>query len=695
MERWRDWGPYLAERSWGTYREQPAGDCWTGFPFEHARSRPYRWVEDGLAGVCDDRQTWCFALALWNGRDPILKERLFGLPARGPVGERWLYTDNTPTHSWMQWRYLYQQTEFPYDALLQDAPLHALRDGHSNDQSGGHWAVDVSYAKAAAEDLCIKITVRNHSEHRATVHVVPTLWFRNTWSWGSGGHRRRPRIYAEGDRLVAEHPELGRLVLIGARAHGTAGSPRAVACDNDVNTALLGPAYASPSPSPYPKDGICDRVVRAEPTVNPDGVGTKGGLWYQVTLAGGESADLRLRLVRGSSMRGVPDLNEDWAAVLAARRAEADDFWDGVVPGASSAEAYVAARRAFASLLWSKQFYHFAAGEGGDARWRHLRNSDVVFAADSWREPHYRPRDLAFQAIACAHADPAYAKDQLLLLCREWYAHPRGQLPGPEGALDAVGPPIWAWAARRVYELDGSRDHAFLTRAFSKLLVDFTGWINRTDGEHPAWTVAYSLDMLEIALQLAVVDETHVDLATKFFEHFVHFRDAVDIPRGRRLIDIVPCLAAVSISETLLDKLPLFGARAASGSTPTGFGGFDALGQRLFAAVDRFDLMAILATLLDEQEFLGRTGLRRRAGGTATDPAWTYVVIHALRRHHDAIGDQAVTEFPQGSGRYVTLAEAADELAARVLAAAVAGDGEPRPRDAAVVAALLCEPPVC
>ena len=631
---WRRWGPYLSERAWGMVREDYSadGDAWRSFPFDQARSRAYRWNEDGLAGICDDRQTLCFALAVWNGRDPILKERLFGLS--GPEGnhgedvkEYWWFLDSTPTHSWLRWRYMYPQAEFPYERLRaenarrgRDEPEFELADTGIFDD-GRYWEITVDYAKASPEDLLVRISARNAGPDAATLDVLPTLWFRNTWSWGLDP--AVPSIRGERGSLVAEHRDLGRRVL------AASGSPEALFCDNETNAQML--FGAAPSTA-YPKDGIGDHVVHGAPTVNPDGTGTKAALRYHLEVAAGATATVELRL---SDAIGPPSLGDDFAAVMIAREAEADEFYAALTPAAASADEALVLRQALAGMLWSKQYYHYnvrrwldgdPAGppppaerlDGRNAAWRHLDNLDVISMPDTWEYPWYAAWDLAFHCVALAHVDPEFAKAQLVLLCREWYMHPNGQLPAYEWSFGDVNPPVHAWAALRVFELDGGTDVDFLERVFHKLLLNFSWWVNRKDSQGnnifeggflgldnigifdrsvlpvggrleqtdgTAWMAMYCQNLLAVALVLAERDPTYEDLATKFFEHFaliatalndqglwddddgfyydvLHYGDGQTLPvRARSIVGLLPLAAVTTIGPETMARLPEFATR--------------------------------------------------------------------------------------------------------------------------------------
>jgi hypothetical protein len=630
---WRRWGPYLSERGWGTVREDYSGDgdAWNSFPHDHARSRVYRWNEDGLAGICDDRQTLCLALSFWNGRDPFLKERFFGLS--GPEGnhgedvkEYWWFLDSTPTHSWMRWRYMYPQAEFPYRSLVEESRRRSRLDPEFELVDTGifdgnrYWEITADFAKASAEDLLLRLTVRNAGPEPATLHVLPTIWFRNTWSWGLDA--RRPSLREEGGSLVAEHHQLGSRVL--SLPEGS----ELLFCENESNRERL---WGVPNPTPYPKDGINDHVVLGAPTVNPSLTGTKAAARYLLTVPAGGTSELRLRLAPHPG-----DLGADFDSVMSSRAAEADEFYAELAAAQCSADEAAVMRQAFAGMLWSKQFYHYdvrrwlegdPAGPppppqrwaGRNSSWLHLNNRDVISMPDAWEYPWYAAWDLAFHCVSLAHLDPEFAKSQLILLCREWYMHPNGQLPAYEWSFSDVNPPVHAWAALRVWKIDGSRDLDFLERIFHKLLLNFTWWVNRKDAEGnnvfqggflgldnigafdrsavlpvaghleqsdgTAWMAMYCLSLLELALQLAAHDKTYQDIATKFFEHFtliaqalndqglwdeedgfyydaLHMGDGSVIPlRARSMVGLVPLFAVTVLDAGLRAQLPDFSQR--------------------------------------------------------------------------------------------------------------------------------------
>jgi mannosylglycerate hydrolase MGH1-like protein len=581
---WRRWGPYLADRQWGTVREDYSahGTAWDSFPHDHARSRAYRWGEDGIAGISDNHGRLCFALALWNGRDPIVKERLFGLTGSEgnhgeDVKEYYFYLDSTPTHSYMKALYKYPQAAFPYAALVEEsqrrdrrAPEYELIDtGVFADDR--YFDVTVEYAKAAVEDVLVRITVANRGPEPAELHLLPTLWFRNTWAWDPAAARPRLRAVEGTAAIEAEHAQLGRRWL------ACEGDPMLLFTDNDTNAARL---WGTPNATPYVKDGINDYLVEGrKDAVNPDGVGTKASAHYRLLVPAGRSAIVRLRL---SDAPGAA-FGHDFETSFAQRIREADEFHATLAPAALSHDARSVMRQAFAGLLWSKQFFHYdvkrwldgdPAGpppaarrrQGRNREWEHLYNDDVVSMPDKWEYPWYAAWDLAFHTIPLALVDPEFAKSQLVLFLREWYMHPNGQIPAYEWAFGDVNPPVHAWAALRVYRIErkatGVGDRDFLQRVFHKLLLNFTWWVNRKDAEGKnvfqggflgldnigvfdrsaplptgghieqsdgtAWMAMYCLNMLAIALELAREDASYEDVASKFFEHFVYIAHAMD-----------------------------------------------------------------------------------------------------------------------------------------------------------------------
>ena len=564
---WKRWGPYLSERQWGTVREDYSryGTAWEYFPHDHARSRAYRWGEDGIAGICDRHQYLCFALALWNGRDAILKERLFGLNGEEgnhgeDVKEHYFYLDSTPTHSYMKYLYRYPQEEFPYAWLVEENRRRSKKDFEFELVETGIFSRDryfdifVEYAKASPDDILIRISAHNCGHETATLQLLPTLWFRNTWSWGRDDWR--PNLACAEDLsgaavIRAEHRYYGSRWLI-CQEH-----PELLFTENETNFQRL---FGVGNRTPHVKDGINDYVVHGvRNAVNPRPEGTKVAASYRVAIPPGQSAVFRLRFTGEQPSEDV--LSDGFDTAFEERLAEANEFYSKVIPPSLSADAQNVFRQAMAGLFWSKQFYHYdvrtwlegdPAGpppppERGMERnhtWSHLYNADVISMPDKWEYPWYAAWDTAFHCVATALVDPDYAKEQLILLLREWYQHPNGQLPAYEWGFSDVNPPVHAWAAWRVYKIEARRrgcaDREFLEKVFHKLLLNFTWWVNRKDpdgrnvfeggflgldnigvfdrskplptGGHieqsdgTSWMGMYCLDMLAIAMELARED---------------------------------------------------------------------------------------------------------------------------------------------------------------------------------------------
>ena len=650
---WKRWGPYLAERQWGTVREDYSadGESWTYFPHDHARSRAYRWGEDGLLGICDREARLCFALALWNGRDPILKERLFGL-ANGEgnhgedVKESYFYLDGTPTASYLKALYKYPQAEFPYERLREENGRRSRRDpefelADTGVFDGGRtFDVTAEYAKAGPDDILIRVGIANRAPEPATLHLLPTLWFRNTWSWGRTGdeYPGRPAITAPDDlTLAADHATLGRFRL--ALGHGPDGAaPALLFTENETNAERL---YGTPNRAPHLKDAFHELVVggRAD-AVNPGRDGTKAAAHYLIRLAAGQAVEVRLRLT-AAEQAPVDPFGAEFGATFAARVREADEFYASVIPSGLDPDEHSVARQAYAGLVWSTQFYNLVVKEwlegdptqpppplerrsGRNRDWSLLHARDVLSMPDTWEYPWFAAWDLAFHMIPWARLDPDFAKGQLLLLLREWYMHPNGEIPAYEWAFGDVNPPVHAWAAWRVYKLTGPRgrrDRLFLERVFQKLLLTFTWWVNRKDVEGKnlfgggflgldnvgvfdrsrplpgggfleqadgtSWMAFYCGTMLSIALELAAGDPAYEDVASKFFEHFVAIADAMNglggtglwdeengfyydqihsdgthIPiRLRSVVGVLPLLACEILEQDVVDRLPGFAKR--------------------------------------------------------------------------------------------------------------------------------------
>ena len=649
---WKRWGPYLSERQWSTVREDYSADgsCWEFFPHEHARSRAYRWGEDGLLGVTDRQCRLCFAIALWNERDPILKERLFGLT--GPQGnhgedvkEAYFYLDSTPTHSWMKALYKYSQQEFPYAALVaeaarrgREAPSVTLAELGAFDDHR-YFDVFIEYAKAGPDDLLIQITAHNRGSEAAPLHVLPTLWFRNTWSWGCKheGCWIKPWMTRRGPRAIrADHATLEPHELLIDFPDGDA--PSLLMTDNETNGTAL---WGLPDDERPKKDAFHQFVIHGRASrVTSFDRGTKAAWHVRWLIPPGESRSVRLRLRRLDDRAG-PAFGIGFEDVMRRRHTEADAFYAKRIPSSLTADARNVTRQAYAGLLWTKQFYHYVVKEwlegdpaqptppesrlkGRNADWPHLFNRDIISMPDKWEYPWYAAWDLAFHVVAFARVDPDFAKQQIILLLREWYMHPSGQLPAYEFGFGDVNPPVHAWAAWRIYKMTaprGQRDRLFLERVFHKLLINFTWWINRKDPEGrnlfsggflgldniglfdrsrplpggaqleqadgTAWMAFYCATMLAMALELAGENPAYEDVATKFFEHFVSIADAMNSLGGtglwdeedgfyfdqlrydghsvrlkvRSMVGIIPLFCAEVLSARTISRLPGFKRR--------------------------------------------------------------------------------------------------------------------------------------
>ncbi len=704
---WLLWGPYLSERQWGTVREDYSadGNAWGYFPHDHARSRTYRWGEDGLMGISDSSQRLCFAVALWNERDPILKERLFGLTnAEGNHGEDvkeiYHYLDATPTQSYLRGLYKYPHAAFPYASLLdenrrrgRDADEFELLDTGVFDADRYHDVV-VEYAKAAADDILIRITLHNRGPEDAALHVLPTLWFRNTWSWAKDSPK--PSLFApHANAIEAHHSDLGPYQL------NFEGQPELLFCDNETNAHRL---FNQPA-SGYPKDAINDHVVQGRTAAtNPARTGTKAAAHYRVVVPAHGQVTIRLRL---SALKQASSVSKaawaDFDATFASRIAEADGFYAEIQRNMADADARLVQRQAFAGMIWSKQFFHYDVREwlagdsaqspppagrsrGRNREWTHLNNADIISMPDKWEYPWYAAWDLAFHCIPLAQIDPTFAKDQLVLLTREWYMHANGQLPAYEWAFGDVNPPVHAWATWRVFQIDRKQrgdagDLAFLERVFHKLMLNFTWWVNRKDAEGrnvfqggflgldnigifdrsaplptgghidqadgTSWMAMYALNLMRIALELAQHNPVYEDIATKFFEHFLHIAEAMNsmgvdgvglwceedkfyydvlrLPGGgsrklkvRSLVGLIPLYAVEVLSPELLAAVPNFNrrlewflnyrpdlARLVSRWNEPG------MKQRHLLSLLRGRRMkCLLRRMLDETEFLSPYGIR-------------------------------------------------------------------------------------
>jgi hypothetical protein len=646
QEPWMLFGPYLSERSWATVREDYSadGNAWAYFPHEHARFKAYRWGEDGIAGISDDKQKICFALAFWNGKDPILKERMFGLTgAEGNHGEDvkdvWFYLDSTPTHSYMKMNYKYPQAEFPYQRLIEEnrrrnrlEPEFELWDAGAFEQNR-YFDCYVEYAKAGPDDILCKISVKNLGPDAAPIFVLPTLWFRNTWSWGRDDTKPWLKFdqNAQGEFVRAAHAALGEYVLY-------AESPQKwLFTENETNHQHL---YGTPNASPYTKDAFHRYLIEGEQSaVNPSLEGTKTSAVYHQVLNPGETYEIRLRLV-GPGHQHPKRPFEDFDRLFEERLTEADQFYDSVHPPAMTPDERLVQRQGLAGMMWAKQFFYYIIEdwlEGDPSQpkppecrksarnweWRHLYNERVMSMPDPWEYPWYAAWDLAFHCLPIALIDPAFAKSQLDLLTREWYQHPNGQIPAYEWNFSDVNPPVFAWAAWRIYKMEerqtGTGDIAFLETLFHKLMLNFTWWVNRKDSEGKnifqggflgldnigvfdrsaplptgghleqsdgtSWMGMFSLNMMKIALELARKNPVYENIATKFLEHFLgiahalnnlnlwdehdqFFYDALHLPNGdhvplriRSLVGLMPLLAVETLEPEELADLPGFRQR--------------------------------------------------------------------------------------------------------------------------------------
>ena len=720
-KHWKRWGPYLAERQWGTVREDysPSGTAWEYFPHEHARSRAYRWGEDGIGGICDRHQRVCFALALWNGRDHILKERLFGLTGHEgnhgeDVKEYYFYLDSTPTHSYMKFLYKYPQAAFPYDQLVAENRKRGKREPEfelmdTGVFNGNHYFdVFMEYAKAAPDDILIKITAWNRGPEEAQLDLLPTLWFRNIWSFGEKhGHPKLWRVpdYMGAAVVAAEESRYGSRWLLAD------GAREMLFTENETNFLRI---FNFPAGSPYVKDSFHDYVIGGvQEAVNPAQKGTKCAARYHIKIAPGASATLRLRMTNVEPKDGAAKpFDSAFEKTFDVRRAEADQFYARRFPQERSEDAHNIMRQALAGMLWSKQCYHYDVRTwlGGDPGqpspppdrkngrnrdWTHLYNADVLSMPDKWEYPWFAAWDLAFHTVALSLVDPDFAKEQLILLLREWYMHPNGQLPAYEWAFGDVNPPVHAWAAWRVYKIEkrirGRADRSFLERVFHKLLLNFTWWVNRKDpdgmnvfqggflgldnigvfdrsqplptGGHleqsdgTSWMGMYCLNMLAISLELAREDPAYEDVASKFFEHFVHianainahggegislwdeedgfFYDAVHLPNGdqhylkvRSMVGLIPLFAVETLEPELiarlpgfqrrmqwfLDNMPGFATRVDSSQTsPNGV-------RRLLSLVDCRQLVRIINYMVNKEEFFSPHGIRALSKYHAAHP---------------------------------------------------------------------------
>ncbi len=709
---WKKWGPYLSERQWGTVREDysPHGNAWDYFPHDHARSRAYRWGEDGIAGFSDAEQTLCLSLALWNERDPILKERLFGLTnGEGNHGEDvkelYYYLDATPTHSYMKMLYKYPQAAFPYADLVEEnrrrgigTPEYELLDTRLFDDDR-YFDVFVEYAQAGVDDVLMRVTAHNRGNAPAPLHLLPQLVFRNTWSWKNGAHK--PQLRADGSAILASHDSLGAYHGYARSASGS--DAHWLLTENATNSRRL---YSSEEVGPF-KDGFHDYLIGGrQEAIAADQKGTKAAAHFRFDVPAHESASVWVRLSR--LPRSEPFA--DFERIVNLRCTEADEFYADLQSDIELADAKLVQRQAFAGMIWSKQYFYFDIPEwingdpgqipppaerrhGRNREWTHLNNADIISMPDKWEYPWYAAWDLAFHTLSLAIVDSQFAKEQLVLLTREWYMHPNGQIPAYEWAFGDVNPPVHAWATWRVFQMDrkqrgGKGDLAFLERVFHKLMLNFTWWVNRKDAEGrnvfqggflgldnigvfdrsaqlptgghidqadgTSWMAMYALNLMRIALELAQENPVYEDIATKFFEHFLHiaeamnnfgeagiglwdekdefFYDVLHLPDGgmtplkvRSMVGLIPLFAVETLEPELLERVPEFKRRLewflkyrpdlaslVSHWNEEGRGH-----RRLLSLLRGHRMKRLLSRMLDETEFLSDYGIR------------------AISKHHD------------------------------------------------------------
>ena len=703
---WKKWGPYLSERQWGTVREDysQTGNAWDYFPHDQARSRAYRWGEDGLAGISDDQQFLCFALALWNGKDPILKERLFGLTnSEGNHGEDvkeyYFYLDSTPTHSYMKYLYKYPQVAYPYEDLVKtnrqrnrlELEYELMDTGVFDDDH--YFDVFVEYAKHSPEEMLIKISVWNRGPAAASLHVLPTLWFRNTWAWSKNPPPKPVLMQLNDQTVAASHPELGERYLYCDRAVPW------LFTENETNTERI---FKVPNASPYAKDGLNNYVVHGQQeAVNPKRTGTKTAAHYELNIPAGGVQVIQLCLSdrRLSSPRDA--FGAEFESILTTRLHEADEFYADILPSTVSEDARLVMRQAFAGMLWSKQFYYYPVQDwmeeeilppdcprrvtARNKEWFHLDSADILSMPDKWEYPWFAAWDLAFHCVVLARVDLDFAKDQLRLMTNQVYLHPSGQIPAYEWNFSDVNPPVHCKATWQIYVIEkvvrGKGDRFFLESMFHKLLMNFTWWVNRKDAQGnnvfeggflgldnigvfdrsaplptggtleqadgTSWMAMFCLDMLTIALELALDNPVYQELACKFYEHFIYIAGAMDriglnndelwdeedgfyydvlqLPRGdamrikvRSMVGLIPLFASTVFTADVKEQLPIFKERAGyfaeqNAALITNINNPDEPGvasRHLLSPVNRQKLSRILQKMLDESEFLSPYGIR-------------------------------------------------------------------------------------
>ncbi|HRQ54826.1 MAG TPA: glucosidase [Ignavibacteriaceae bacterium] len=789
---WHKWGPYLTARQWGTVREDYSanGDAWDFISHDAARSKAYRWGEEGIGGISDNQQLICFAVALWNKKDPILKERYFGLTGNEgnhgeDVKEYFYYLDNTPTHSYMKMLYKYPQAEYPYKQLLEEnkrrtkveAEFELIDTGIFNEDK--YFDVFIEYAKNSEEDILIKITSYNRGKEKAALNILPQIWFRNTWSWSKDNSKLK--MFSDVDSIKLVHEKLGEYNLYYDE------NPEALFCENETNNKRL---YNVDNTNTYLKDGINDYITqKIKSSVNPSKTGTKASLNYDIEIDGGSFKSVRLRLVKNS----IQDPFQNFDLIFKQKINEADEFYADIQAEIKSDDAKNIQRQAFAGMLWSKQFYYYDVEEwingdkgqpkppaqrkeGRNKDWLHLNNADIISMPDKWEYPWYATWDLAFHCISFAIIDPEFAKKQLVLFTREWYMHPNGQLPAYEWNFSDVNPPVHAWAAWRVYKIDqklqGKSDTDFLERVFHKLLLNFTWWVNKKDydgrnifqggflgldnigvfnrsteftsGERidqsdgTSWMAMFSLNMLRISLELSKTKSIYQDLATKFFEHFLyiaqsmtnmggegiglwdeedgfyydnlHINDSVFPLKVRSMVGLIPLFAVEVLEPELMNLTPEFNTRLnwfltnkpEMASLVSRWNEKGSGERTLLSLLRGHRMKKLLKRMLDETEFLSDYGVRALSkyydqnpyeinvlginhevkytpaesnislyGGNSNwrGPIWfpvNFLIIESLYRFHHYYGDDFQIECPTNSGKFISIKDAADELANRL-----------------------------
>ncbi|MEO5592953.1 MAG: glucosidase [Chitinophagaceae bacterium] len=794
-EEWKKWGPYVTDRQWGTVREDYSADSepWNYVTHEMARSKAYRWGEEGIAGICDGQQQLCFAIALWNKKDPIIKERYYGLTGHEgnhgeDVKELYYYLDSTPTHSYMKMLYKYPQTEYPYDWLLQENkkrnkedPEFELIDTGIFDEDK-YFDVFTEYAKAGINDILIKITVHNRGAADAALHVLPTVWFRNTWSWGYDDYKPQMSSSNNGD-IIINHKNIGTFTL------HLEEKTSLFFCDNETNINKL---YGAQNEGSFCKDGINDMLVHGNTkAVNIYQHGTKAAANYDINVKAGQSITICMRLENGNIMHPF----SDFAAIFNDRVKEANEFYGSLQKNISGEDEKLVQRQAFAGMLWSKQFFYYDIEQwlkgdpgqpsppaqrktGRNHEWTHLNNGDIMSMPDKWEYPWFAAWDLAFHCIPFSMIDAGFAKGQLQLLTKEWFMHPNGQLPAYEWSFGDANPPVHAWATWRVYSIDkrnndGKGDLPFLESVFHKLLMNFTWWVNRKDAEGnnifqggflgldnigvfdrnailPAvgeieqsdgtsWMAMYSLNLMRIALELSCYNPVYQDMATKFFEHFLYIADAMENMSGdgtglwddedmffydvlkrpnkesvklkiRSMVGLIPLFAVEVLDYTILEAVPefakrlnwFFSNRPDLASLVSRWQEKSENEKHLLSLLRGHRMKKILQRMFDESEFFSDHGIRAVSkyheehpydfwldgtclsvkytpgesttgmfGGNSNwrGPVWmpvNYLLVESLQRFHYYYGSDFKIECPSGSGKFMTLNAAADELSKRL-----------------------------